>query len=363
MVKVSAYVKGDRNSSSYYRYYQYFDKIENIDIKYHVMYPKWVENHFSPVGYQPLFIKVIVYIVAYFRMLIALLVDLYYRPNTIIVSRRIINKYMPRHFKCIFSLILRRGAYFAWDFDDHILEGRELTKSDFDFFSRKANVIFVTHQFLKDQVDMCYHHKTFIMPTTDGDMYKEAGNPILLKDRKETFKNMINLVWVAYSVNLEHLKTAVPALDKAAKKLKKPLILNVVCDKPLEGETESLIINNVKWTKKSAIESMMNAHIGIMPLKPSEYSKGKGGFKLVQYISIGLPCIASNVGFNREVLGDNVCGLLVETQQEWYNAVIELSKEENWEYYSSRAFTQWKEHFSFERNLHQWEEVIKNHRI
>lgn len=361
--KLSVYVKGDRNSSSYYRFYQYFDEIDGIQPVYHVMFPKWVEQNFSPVGYQTLFIKSLIYLVAYFRMLWSLLYDTFHHPDTVVVSRRIINRYMPFHFKVIFSLLLRRGAFFVWDFDDHILEGKELSVADFEFFSKKANCIFVTHQFLKSLINQKYQYKSFILPTTDGDMYRDADNEDMMFNRETLFREKINLVWVAYSVNLNNLQIVIPALDKAAKVLRKKIVLNVVCDKPLEAKTDYLIINNIKWTKKAAIDAMKCSHIGIMPLKQTLYSKGKGGFKLVQYISIGLPCIASNVGFNKEVVGDNKCGILVDTPEEWYDAVMEMSNIGQWRKYSSKAYNHWRQHFSYEKNLNVWKEAVLNHRV
>jgi len=361
---ISVYVKGDRNSSSYYRFYQYFDLLNGVDVRYRIMYPKWVETRFSPVGQQPFIIKVLVYIVAYFRMLISLIEDAIQKPDSIVVSRRIINKFMPTHFKWFFSYILSKGAFFIWDYDDHILEGKEITKKDFVFFAKKANCIFVTHEYLKNLVPHKFIDKVHLLPTTDGDMYKEGKSQLIHDERLRSFNNQLNLVWVAYSINLEHLRTVIPALDKAASQIKnKHVVLHVVCDKPLEETTENLIVNNIKWEKNIAIDTMRKAHIGIMPLKPSEYSKGKGGFKLVQYISIGLPCIASNVGYNRAVIGDNECGILVDSPEGWCDAVLRFSDLVVWNEYSSQAYNRWNKYFSFENNLRIWENVLDSHKI
>ena len=132
-------------------------------------------------------------------------------------------------------------------------------------------------------------------------------------------------------------------------KLHKKLTLKVVCDKPLAYSSSFLEIVNIKWTRKNAIYHMTNAHIGIMPLLDNEYNKGKGGFKLVQYLSIGLPCIGSNVGYNKLVIGDN-CGFLAKDEGDWLKAVETLSNVNVWKQYSSNAYKYWLEHFSFDKN-------------
>ncbi|MCY1180088.1 sugar transferase, PEP-CTERM/EpsH1 system associated [compost metagenome] len=67
-----------------------------------------------------------------------------------------------------------------------------------------------------------------------------------------------------------------------------------------------------------------------MPLIDGPWEKGKCGYKLIQYMACGIPVVASPVGVNVEIVGDNRCGLLAHDQAEWLAALSHLlaSREE-----------------------------------
>jgi glycosyltransferase involved in cell wall biosynthesis len=64
--------------------------------------------------------------------------------------------------------------------------------------------------------------------------------------------------------------------------------------------------------------------IGIMPLKDDAWSEGKCGFKLIQYLSLGIPAVASPVGVNKVIIEEGVNGFLCSTKEEWKNALHKL---------------------------------------
>ncbi|WP_025835228.1 glycosyltransferase [Bacteroides stercorirosoris] len=150
-------------------------------------------------------------------------------------------------------------------------------------------------------------------------------------------------------------------MDKTARLLydldKRKLVLKVICNERLECDCDNLIIENICWSRQGAIEGMLKAHIGIMPLLDSEFTRGKGGFKLIQYLSIGLPCIGSDVGYNHSIISLE-CGFLPRTESEWITAIIKLSNILSWKSYSENAFQYWRLNFSYEKNLEVWKALI-----
>ena len=57
-----------------------------------------------------------------------------------------------------------------------------------------------------------------------------------------------------------------------------------------------------------------------MPLPDNEWTKGKCGFKAIQYMAMGKPTVLSAVGFNNELIEHGKDGFLCKTEDEWVTA-------------------------------------------
>ena len=83
-------------------------------------------------------------------------------------------------------------------------------------------------------------------------------------------------------------------------------------------------VETVPWRLEEEIESIAQFDIGIMPLPDDMYSQGKCGFKLLQYMALGIPGVASPVGVNRTIVQDGVNGFLADSEDEWFNKLSAL---------------------------------------
>jgi glycosyltransferase involved in cell wall biosynthesis len=56
-----------------------------------------------------------------------------------------------------------------------------------------------------------------------------------------------------------------------------------------------------------------------------EWTLGKCGFKILQYMAAGLPVIASPVGANEQIVREGVTGFLPREMADWPAAVAQLA--------------------------------------
>lgn len=366
---ISIYVR-NRNltPSSYYRVIQYSKHFDG-DVIIREIAPTLIYQKQINVNKNNLLCKYLIGLIYYITMLsrciFFLTCDCYKKPKIIIVSKTFCPRYTPLIIREMIIRVVKNSTLY-WDFDDYIFAKGEISKAQTKILEKHSKRIIVTSEYLKSKIDIRYQDKVFLLPTTDGDL-QGFNERVLLAHRLESFKDEVRLVWVATSNNIPHLKKIVIALDEAAKIIKlnecKNLILTVVCNKPLDYDVNNLVIRNIIWTREIAKKEIYDSHIGIMPLIMNEYSLGKGAFKLVQYISTGLPVIASKVGFNQEVVNEK-CGVLVDDElnvDEWINAILKLIRsEEVWVKFSDSAYKRWEAAFSFEHNLKFWKDLLVN---
>ena len=69
-------------------------------------------------------------------------------------------------------------------------------------------------------------------------------------------------------------------------------------------------------------------NIGIMPLKDDAWSEGKCGLKLIQYLALGIPALASPVGVNSKIIEPGINGYLCSTIAEWKTSIEQLIQDE-----------------------------------
>jgi glycosyltransferase involved in cell wall biosynthesis len=95
----------------------------------------------------------------------------------------------------------------------------------------------------------------------------------------------------------------------------KDVTLTIICDTFLD--TEHIALRKVHWRLETEIDDLKALDIGVMPLFNDVWSRGKCGFKILQYLGVGVPAVCTPVGINRDVVDNGVNGFWAETKQEW----------------------------------------------
>lgn len=80
----------------------------------------------------------------------------------------------------------------------------------------------------------------------------------------------------------------------------------------------------IDWALDTEVDEIRRMDIGIMPLTDDPWSRGKCGYKLIQYMACGLPVVASPVGVNTKIVRHGESGFLASTEDEWRRALVQL---------------------------------------
>jgi glycosyltransferase involved in cell wall biosynthesis len=116
----------------------------------------------------------------------------------------------------------------------------------------------------------------------------------------------------------------------------------------------------IKWSLKNEIEDLKKIDIGLMPLTQDNESKGKAGFKLIQYMGLGIVSIASAITINNEIIKDKENSFLAENNNDWFNILKNiLDNEIDLTHIGTNARKTILNNFTFNANLNKYLSFIK----
>jgi glycosyltransferase involved in cell wall biosynthesis len=80
----------------------------------------------------------------------------------------------------------------------------------------------------------------------------------------------------------------------------------------------------VPWSPETEVRAIQGLDIGIMPLLDTVWSRGKCSYKMLLYMSCGVPVVVSPIGMNSEVLNMGTVGAGASTTDDWVGALEEV---------------------------------------
>jgi glycosyltransferase involved in cell wall biosynthesis len=123
--------------------------------------------------------------------------------------------------------------------------------------------------------------------------------------------------WIGGTGNLEQLDLVAPALERVGREL--PLKLLVISGRAYSAP--GIEVENVPWDMATHLDHLRRIDVGLMPLRDTPAGRGKCGFKLLQYMGLGIVSIATALTANEEIVEDGINGFLVEPDGDWEAAI------------------------------------------
>ena len=134
----------------------------------------------------------------------------------------------------------------------------------------------------------------------------------------------ITLGWIGTPRGSRYVADLMPVFRRLARRHANLRMVFIGC---APFETEGLPIEFRDWSLAREAEDIAGFDIGIMPLSDDEETRGKCGFKLIEYMSCAVAAIGSPVGVNRQIIEHGVSGLLADSEEEWEAAIERLIRD------------------------------------
>jgi glycosyltransferase involved in cell wall biosynthesis len=212
-----------------------------------------------------------------------------------------------------FERMAARGRRAIFDFDDAIFERRS-NRRKFPALIALADRVIAGNPYLAARSGA--PDKTTIIPTAvDAERYAYQ------KPRETRGKDVV-VGWTGLDINYRQLIHALPGLRRALERTGARFL--AISNKPPPPELAALRPEYVQWRPESEVEDLARIDVGLMPLPDGPIERGKCAYKLIQYMALGRPGVASPVGANRDVVTEGVDGFLPADESAWERAIVSL---------------------------------------
>jgi glycosyltransferase involved in cell wall biosynthesis len=214
-----------------------------------------------------------------------------------------------------------RSRRLIFDFDDAVFMRSSYSKKGpdspqkllaFVAMCETADILVPGNNHLRDQAARWTSpDRIHVIPTC----VDTARYPIAEHVRKEAG---VQLAWIGSSSTLRGLEHISPLLERIGRECK-GVALKVICKRYPRFRDLPVIAR--RWREATEALELASADIGISWVPDDPWSRGKCGLKILQYMAAGLPVVANPVGVHADMVRHGENGFLVQTPQQWMEAI------------------------------------------
>ncbi len=219
-------------------------------------------------------------------------------------------------------LLDHQNIPFVVDYDDAIFHRYDRHRnwlirwglgSKIDMIMKRASVVIAGNSYIASRAYKAGAKIVEIIPTViDLNRY-----PVTPKIESAS----LTIGWIGSPTTYTFFKSVASILIDLQKRF--PVQVTVV-GVPDPGPEGKLPFRYYPWSEETEVGLLKSFDVGIMPLPDTPWTRGKCGYKLIQYMACGIPVVASKVGANIDIVVPGKNGFLVSTPEEWTNAVERL---------------------------------------
>jgi len=249
---------------------------------------------------------------SFFKKLQTFRVLLLARRYDVIIAQRVLLPIWEQH------LLKSLNPRIIFDFDDALYLVPQLIK-------RFNNMLQISKHLITTSKDNLKYARKFnknvSLITTAVDMRRYYPKI----ERKDSYPVVVG--WIGSSFTVKYLEMLKDIFRDLKEKYKERIIIKFIGSGKLNWN--GIGYQSVEWDLDTELEQLQSFDIGVMPLEDNQWCRGKGGYKLLQYMSVGIPCVASSVGINKEIIKDGLNGFLAASKEEWIERLSILIEDQN----------------------------------
>lgn len=293
-MKVLFLTIGDKSvASSRVRVNSYLPYLHREGIKAFIMHytPSWQCRKISYMKKQNFVEKIVSKLYSMLMVLFLFIAAPFF--DVIYIQKVILSRFSIKILKIL-------NGNIVFDFDDSLF-----LYNDIGYLLKDFTCVIVSNKYLKEFASR-YSRRVYELVTpveVDGHHFQKDGDSVTLG-------------WIGSPQTSKFLYQVVPIFKSLKERFKDLKIEFMGINKNKDFEL-LLGIKTTEWSLEEEKRFLERISIGIMPLLHDESSKGKCGYKLLQYMANGIPCVASPIGINKEIVKNGINGFLVDTPDEW----------------------------------------------
>jgi glycosyltransferase involved in cell wall biosynthesis len=170
----------------------------------------------------------------------------------------------------------------------------------------------------------------------------------------------VRLVWIGTPVTANFLRPIVPALTEVRHNYPDLRLRLIGAGDALCSELPFAEV--VAWSEDSESNLLAECDIGLMPLPDNDFTRGKCGLKLIQYMAAGLPVVASPVGANLDIVSEGLDGFLPGEHGEWVAALRQLiENDDQRRLFGRRGVEKVAQQYSIQKGFECWMSLLDPH--
>jgi glycosyltransferase involved in cell wall biosynthesis len=181
---------------------------------------------------------------------------------------------------------------------------------------RKSKIVLVNNSYQAEYARKLNKNTAVITAPIDTDRFKPNTKYEILDT-----KYPIVLGWIGSPTTTYMLEGLSELLVKLTKKHPNIEVHNIGGN---QIKLSGIKVMNKKWDNDNILNDLAQLDIGLMPLDNHPVNRGRLGYKMIIYMSLGIPFVAQDIGLNKTVVQNGVNGYLAGSEDDWVDKLSQL---------------------------------------